>query len=47
MRGQVTRDVRYLTLDDECVAVGVWLETVPYDRIIQTLGTVRKLIKTM
>ena len=47
MRGQVTREVRYLTLDDECVAVCVWLETLPFDRIIQTLGTLKKLTKTM
>ena len=47
MRGEVTRDVRYVTLEDECVAVCVWLETLPFDRIIQTLGTVKKLTKTM
>jgi len=45
MRGQVTRNVRYVTLDDECVAVCVWLETLPLDHFIQTLGTLKKLTK--
>ena len=45
LREQVTRDVGYESLDAKCQAIIAWLEALPRERIIQTLGTVKKLIK--
>ena len=47
MRKQKTRDVRYESMDAECLAICDWLEALPNERIIQTLGTVKKLTKTI
>jgi len=45
MRKQQPRDVRYGSMDAECLAICAWLEALPNQRIIQTLGTVKKLTK--
>lgn len=47
MRGQVTRDVVYETLDAECKAVIAWLENLSFEQMIQTLGVLKKIIKTL
>ncbi len=46
LREQVTRDRVYERLDAECKAVMAWLEALPFERMIQTLGTLKKLTKT-
>lgn len=46
LREQVTRDVVYESLDAKCQAIIAWLEALPGERIIQTLGTWKKLTKT-
>jgi len=43
LRKQMTRDTVYETLDAECVAICNWLRTIPLDRIIQTLGRMKKV----
>lgn len=45
LRKQMTRNTRYDTLHDECLAICAWLLRLPFDQFIQTLGTVKKVNK--
>jgi len=45
LRQQMTRNTVYESLDAECVAICAWLKALPFERIIQTLGTMKKLTK--
>ena len=47
MRGQMTRDVVYEPLDDECRAILAWLGNLPFERIVQTLGVLNKVMKAL
>ena len=46
LRKDMTCNTPYESLPTECVAICGWLEALPSHRIIQTLGTVKKLTKT-
>jgi transposase len=46
LRKDMTRNTLYENLPTQCLALCGWLEDLPYHRIIQTLGTVKKLTKT-
>lgn len=46
MRGQMTRGKVYESLPGQCEAICGWLRDLPFERIIQTLGTVKKLTKS-
>lgn len=43
MRAQVTRDIVYETLDEECRAIIAGLGGLPFEGIVQTLGVLKKV----
>lgn len=45
LRKNMTRNTTYESLPVECLAICAWLENLSFDRMIQTLGTVKKLTK--
>lgn len=45
MRKQLTRNIRYESLDAECLAICAWLKALAFGRIVQTIGTLKKLTK--
>lgn len=47
LRKQLTRDTRYESLAAECLAICNWLKTLPLERIVQTLGRMKKLTKAL
>jgi len=47
LRSQMTRNTVYFTLDAEKVAICNWLRTIPLDRIIQTLGRMKKVTNSI
>lgn len=45
LRQQLTRTTAYPSLREECEAICAWLVSLPFERIMQTLGTLKKLTK--